>query len=105
VHRCHGFAQVARRRPGPDAARTPGARRLSAAPSGRANVAAGAPLSPDYVSVDYSRQLLLGIRRALDAGAATLPSGLNERRREAARPVAKKIPAITREGDEPTSDP
>jgi hypothetical protein len=35
-----------------------------------ANIKAGTALSPDYVSVDYSLQLQIGIARAINAGQA-----------------------------------
>jgi len=41
------------------------------------NVKAATPLSPDWISLDYSLQLQLGISLALKDGGATLPSDLN----------------------------
>jgi hypothetical protein len=40
------------------------------------NIKAATPLSADWISLDYSLQLQLGISRALDSGA-TLPPNLN----------------------------
>jgi hypothetical protein len=101
---CHGFAQVARvDHPTPGLPQAPPALDASASALDRyfANIKAATPLSADYVSVDYSLQLQLGIKRALDAGAASLPPGLNAAPHAVAapRPVAKKIPAVTREGE------
>ena len=102
---CHGFAQVARvNSPTPGLPGSPPA--LGALPAALekyfTNVKAATPLSADYVSVDYSLQLQLGIKRAMDAGAATLPPGLNAIKSALAaqRPVATKIQAVTREGEE-----
>jgi hypothetical protein len=41
-----------------------------------ANIKAGTALSPDYVSVDYSLQLQIGIARAINAGQASPPPDL-----------------------------
>jgi hypothetical protein len=41
-----------------------------------ANIKAATALSPDYVSVDYSLQLQIGIARAINAGQASLPADL-----------------------------
>lgn len=102
---CHGFAQVARvNAPTPALPQSPPA--LGALPAALekyfTNVKAAKPLSADYLSVDYSLQLQLGIKRALDAGAATLPPDLNAVKgfQAALRPVATKIQAVTREGEE-----
>ncbi len=102
---CHGFAQVARvDGPTPGLPQAPPA--LGALPAALekyfTNVKAATPLSADYVSVDYSLQLQLGIKRALDAGAATLPPDLNatKNRRGAPRPLATKIQAVTRDGED-----
>ena len=104
---CHGFAQVARvSNPTPTLPQNPPA--LNASPTALdayfSNVKAATPLSADYVSVDYSLQIQLGIKRALDAGAASLPAALNtvvhaapaRRLAAARRPVAQTIPAVTR---------
>jgi len=40
------------------------------------NIKAATPLSPDYVSLDYSLQLQIGIARAIQGGAS-LPPDLN----------------------------
>lgn len=98
---CHGFAQVARvDNPSPGLPQAPPALAASPAALDRyfANIKAATALSADYVSVDYSLQLQIGIQRALDDGAATLPPGLNEVPHEARpRPVARRIPSVTRD--------
>jgi hypothetical protein len=76
---CHGFAQVPRvNNPVPTIRKTPPASTVTGPPfkSYFANIKAGAPLSSDYVSVDYSLQLQIGIARAINAGQASLPSDL-----------------------------
>lgn len=100
---CHGFAQIARvNNPSPT---LPG---VPAAGAGNAqldryftNVKAATPLSPDYISVDYSLQLQLGISRAINAGQASLPANLNAAgpaaAAKAARPVATRLDEVTRE--------
>ena len=98
---CHGFAQVARvNNPSPGLPQGPPALNASSTALDRyfTNIKAATPLSADYVSVDYSLQLQLGIKRALDAGAS-LPPGLNAapHAAAAARPVATSIPEVTRE--------
>ena len=77
---CHGFAQIARvNNPSPAIPGTPPSlTATNAALDGYfTNIKAATALSPDYVSVDYSLQLQLGISRAINAGQATLPAGLN----------------------------
>jgi hypothetical protein len=76
---CHGFAQVPKvNNPMPVIRRTPPASTVTGPPfeSYFANIKAGAPLSADYVSVDYSLQLQIGIARAINAGQASLPPDL-----------------------------
>jgi hypothetical protein len=73
---CHGFAQIARvNNPTPA---IPGVPALNASNATLdryfTNIKAATRLSPDYISVDYSLQLQLGISRAVNAGQATLPN-------------------------------
>ena len=99
---CHGFAQVPRvnhARPvvpgGPPASAAQG----SALDQYFQNVKAATALSPDYVSLDYSLQLQLGIARAMAAGQASLPATLNSIGPTAGstRPVANTMKGATRE--------
>jgi hypothetical protein len=99
---CHGFAQIARvNSPTPGIPNAPPALTASNATLDRyfTNIKAATPLSADYVSVDYSLQLQLGIARAINAGQATLPTGLNAIGRGAvrARPVATHLEEVIRE--------
>jgi hypothetical protein len=101
---CHGFAQVARvNNPSPGIPNSPPALNASAASLDRyfKNIAAGAALSPDYVSVDYSLQLQLGIARALNdpSSGVSLPANLNVigHGRGLARPVATKVEEVLRD--------
>jgi len=64
------------------------------------NIAAGAALSPDYVSVDYSLQLQLGIARALNdaSSGVSLPANLNVIHGAGhERPVATKLEEVLRD--------
>ena len=63
------------------------------------NIKAATALSSDYVSVDYSLQLQLGIARAINAGQASLPTGLNniQGRRPQRRSVATRLQEVVRE--------
>lgn len=77
---CHGFAQVARvNGPSPAIPANP-PKKDGATPASLdryfTNIKAATALSPDYVSLDYSLQLQLGIARALEDGAK-LPADLN----------------------------
>ena len=99
---CHGFAQIPRVAnavppllTGPPSATTTG----TTVDRYFANVKAATPLSPDYVSVDYSLQLQLGISRAVSSGQAHLPADLNAptARTGATRRVTTKIPPVTRQ--------
>jgi hypothetical protein len=99
---CHGFAQVPRvSNPSPALPAGPPSATTSGPSVDRyfANVKAATPLSPDYLSVDYSLQLQLGIARALASGQASLPTNLNALTR-GARPTARrpptKIPEVIR---------
>jgi hypothetical protein len=100
---CHGYAQVARvNNPAVKILKNPpkdGALAASLEPYFD-NIKAATPLSPDYVSLDYSLQLQLGISRALDAGA-TLPMNLNSVSHAAGhrRPPATHVDAVTRDSD------
>jgi hypothetical protein len=101
---CHGFAQVARvDNPSPGIPSAPPALNASAASLDRyfKNIAAGAALSADYVSVDYSLQLQLGIARALNdaSSGVSLPANLNVIGHGAghARPVATKVEEVLRD--------
>ena len=102
---CHGFAQIARVN-----TPTPAIPRIPAAGASNTTLTAyfsniKAPTAtvartwmPDYLSVDYSLQLSIGISRALDANAAQLPANLNGTHLTA-RPVATKVQAINRSND------
>jgi hypothetical protein len=102
---CHGFAQVARVN-NPVPALPSGPPRLTASSASLdayfRNVQSGAALSPDYVSVDYSLQLQLGIARAVNSGQASLPPSLNSAGPAAGRPrpVATHLQGIIRAGRE-----
>ena len=99
---CHGFAQVARV-DNPTPALQAGPPPLNASSTVIdtyfGNIKAATALSPDYVSVDYSLQLQLGISRAVNAGQASLPPGINTMGRAAGqpRPVAKRLAEVVRE--------
>jgi len=100
---CHGFAQIARvNNPSPRIPSIPG-QNASSTQLNRyfTNIKAFTPLSADYVSVDYSLQLQLGIARAVNAGQASLPPSLNSAGRAAAagtpRPVATHLVEVTRD--------
>lgn len=76
---CHGLAQVNKvDDPTPSIPRAPTTDNPSDATIDRyfRNIRARQALSGDYVSTDYSLQLQMGIRNAVNAGAATLPVGL-----------------------------
>jgi hypothetical protein len=106
---CHGFAQVGRvDSPTPAIPARPPAlvATATALDTYFANVKSAAPLSPDYVSLDYSLQLQLGIARAVNAGQATLPPDLNAMPNAArSRPVPKKIPEVMRDEVKQPSPP
>jgi hypothetical protein len=65
------------------------------------NIKAATPLSPDYVSVDYSLQVQLGITRAINDATAnvTLPVGLNVAGPPSGRTrsVATRVQEVTRD--------
>ena len=98
---CHGFAQIAR-----VANPTP---RIPAIPQRTAsdaviqryfpNIKAATAMSPDYVSVDYSLQLQLGISRALASNTVTLPANMNGRFLSTGRPVATRVEGVVRDGE------
>jgi len=103
---CHGFAQIARvENPTPGIPGSPPALNASNATLDRyfTNIKAATALSPDYVSVDYSLQLQLGISRAINAGQASLPANLADSLNTTARGSRqlRKLPThleeITRE--------
>lgn len=99
---CHGFAQIPRvNNPTPALPNGPPALTASNAVLDRyfTNIKAATRLSPDYLSVDYSLQLQLGISRAINAGQASLPPNLNVGGRGAGRSAAPvtNIPEITRD--------
>jgi hypothetical protein len=101
---CHGFAQIARvNNPTPAIPGTPPPLAADAAALDRyfANIKGATALSPDYVSVDYSLQLQLGISRAVSAGQASLPPGLNTTGHgmAPARPVATELHEVVRDQD------
>jgi hypothetical protein len=100
---CHGFAQIARvNGPTPAIPGAPPALSASNATLDRyfTNIKAATRLSPDYVSVDYSLQLQLGISRAINSGLAQLPNNLNAVGPSAAatapKPVATHLDEVTR---------
>jgi hypothetical protein len=91
---CHGFAQVPKvNNPMPVIRKTPPGSNITGPvfESYFANIKAATALSPDYVSVDYSLQLQIGIARAINAGQASLPPDLTAdvagSRGDTARPV------------------
>jgi hypothetical protein len=99
---CHGFAQVARvNTPNPTIPANP-PKDVGPTPASMdayfTNIKAATALSADYVSLDYSLQLQLGIARALKGGA-TLPPDLNAVRHAAGhpRPPATHIEETTRD--------
>jgi hypothetical protein len=99
---CHGFAQIARvNSPTPSIPSGPTALTASNAALDRyfTNVKAATALSADYVSVDYSLQLQLGISRAINAGQASLPASLNTNSRAKGLPraVATHLDEVIRE--------
>jgi hypothetical protein len=99
---CHGFAQIARvNNPTPAIPGGPPALTANNAALDRyfTNIKGATALSPDYVSVDYSLQLQLGISRAINAGQASLPAGLNSIGRGAGhpRPLATQLPEVVRD--------
>jgi hypothetical protein len=99
---CHGFAQVARvNNPTPALPSGPPAAGATGTALDRyfQNVKSATAVSADYVSLDYSLQLQLGIARAMAAGQASLPASLNSIGRAAgsSRPVAKRVKEVTRE--------
>jgi hypothetical protein len=103
---CHGFAQVARvndpsvkipANPPKDTGATP-----ASLDAYFTNIKPATAFSPDYVSVDFSLQLQLGIARALAAGDASLPADINAPTHHAAghpRPPATHIEEVTRDRD------
>jgi hypothetical protein len=102
---CHGFAQVAR-----VTGATPSLPGLPADVTTPAkldayftDIKAATPLSPDYVSLDYSLQLQIGIARALHGGAS-LPPDLNAAP-HAAHAQAHAKAAHARHGSVPTEIP
>jgi hypothetical protein len=91
---CHGFVQVPKvNNPMPVIRKTPPGSNITGPvfESYFANIKAETSLSPDYVSVDYSLQLQIGIARAINAGQASLPADLTSDvaggRGDAARPA------------------
>jgi len=99
---CHGFAQVARvNNPSPSIPGGPPSLTANSAALDRyfTNIKAATAFSPDYVSVDYSLQLQLGISRAINAGEASLPTGLNTIGRGSGlpRPVATEQHDVVRD--------
>jgi hypothetical protein len=97
---CHGFAQVARVTGAiPGLPSSPPALNASTTTLDHyfANIKAATPLSADYVSVDYSLQLQLGIKRALDAHAVMLPADLNRHVDARAGLPPTSIEAVTRD--------
>jgi hypothetical protein len=74
---CHGFAQIRRvNNPTQGLPASPPVLNATAATLDRyfRNVKAATAISPEYISVDYSLQLQLGIARAIRAGQASLPN-------------------------------
>jgi len=100
---CHGFAQVARvNNPSPAIPGVPGVNATNAQLDRYfTNIKAATPFSPDYISVDYSLQLQLGISRAINSGQVSLPADLNASGPSATaappRPVATHIVEVTRD--------
>jgi hypothetical protein len=76
---CHGLAQIKRvDNPSERLPRAPNTDGISAAEIQRyfRDIKAGEAFSTEYVSVDYSLQLQVGIANAIDSGQATLPPNL-----------------------------
>src|SRR5262249_49114048 len=100
---CHGFAQVPRvNNPSPALPRNPPADNASAASLAKyfANIKSATALSADYISVDYSLQLQMGISRAITAGKASLPSNLNAVKGSThKRAAATEVDAVRRDVD------
>jgi hypothetical protein len=100
---CHGFAQIPRvANPTPALPAGPPTATTTGPSVDRyfANIKAATPLSPDYLSVDYSLQLQLGIARAVSSGQAHRPGDIissSARGARAARRVTTKIPEVTRQ--------
>jgi hypothetical protein len=101
---CHGFAQIARVN-GASPALPSAPPALTALPASLdqyfTNIKAATALSADYVSVDYSLQLQLGITRAIGdpTSHVTLPPGLNTTGRGSGhpRPVATTLVEMNRD--------
>ena len=101
---CHGFAQIARvSNPAISIPASPPSLTANSAALDRyfTNIKAATALSPDYVSVDFSLQLQLGISRAINAGKASLPAALNKVRNRAilARPTATEQHEVMRDSE------
>ena len=106
---CHGFAQVPKvNGASPAIPAGPPALNASATTLTKyfTNVKSATALSSDYVSVDYSLQLQLGIARAINSGHASLPANINTAKaagpaKAAAhpRPPATKMPEVSRDVD------
>jgi hypothetical protein len=101
---CHGFAQIPRVNGAtPGLPTAPPSLTASAASLDRyfRNIKAATPLSADYISVDYSLQLQLGITRAINDSTAnvSLPAGLNIAgpRAGRTRSVPTRMPEVIRD--------
>jgi len=97
---CHGFAQVNRiNSPIPSIPNIPTANASNNTITRYfTNIKAATPLSGDYYSVDYSLQLQLGIARAIQAGAASMPSNSGVFNGAAGiEPVATRMETVTRD--------
>jgi hypothetical protein len=97
---CHGFAQVPKiNNAQPALPTSPPALNASAATLTKyfTNIRSATALSPSYTSLDYSLQLQIGIARAVEAGAATLPAPQGVLPGGATTsPSPLKIPEVTR---------
>jgi mono/diheme cytochrome c family protein len=103
---CHGFAQVARvtgATPSLPAGPPADAATPAALDAYFTDIKAATPLSPDYVSLDYSLQLQIGIARAIKGGAS-LPPDLNAAP-HAAHAHAHAMAAHAPHGSVPTEIP
>jgi len=103
---CHGFAQVARvtgATPSLPAGPPADVATPAALDAYFTDIKAATPLSPDYVSLDYSLQLQIGIARAIQGGAS-LPPDLNAAP-HAAHAHAHAMAAHAPHGSVPTEIP
>ncbi len=100
---CHGFAQIATvATPTPPIPGGPPGDAATPAALDRyfTNIKAATPLSADYVSLDYSLQLQIGITRAIASGQASLPPMPVHGMAVGAHPGPPHLKEVTRDPDE-----